>query len=133
LLLSDDPGELRMGAGIWFEASAEENRKAAQLDLQIEKLQQKKLLLEKGMRVSELMQRRDEESGAISTTTIPIPWGSDVTTERAIEGIDEKVFELMKKSQEYKIDAERFKNHSGRLEQRAAQIDARFRGESGND
>jgi hypothetical protein len=133
-LLSDDPEELRLGAAIWKDEAVGARDDAAKLESEIEDLQQRKLLLEKGMEVASEMQRRDEERGAVGVgATTSIPWVSDVAAEREIAEIENMIAELSAKRQEYKDKAERFESQSEILEQRASEIDAQLKGKTEDD
>ena len=133
-LLSDDPEELRLGAAIWKDEAMGARDDAAKLEREIEDLQQRKLLLEKGMEVASEMQRRDEERGAVGVgAATSIPWVSDVAAEREIAEIEIMIAELSAKKQEYEDKAKRFESQSEILEQRASEIDAQLKGKPEND
>ncbi len=128
-LLSKDPDELRLGAAIlkdWAVAAREE---AARLEVEIRKFQRKQRLLEEMVKVSEDMQRSDEERGATGVGTAQIPWGSDVA-KREIEDIKAEITGLLTLKQQQEADAERFEGQSKALEQQASQLDAELKGKS---
>jgi hypothetical protein len=106
----------------------------AALGRDIEERQRTKLLLERGMELSKEMQRRDEERGAADVgPTTHIPWASDMAAKRKISEIEEEISELSARKQMHEDNVESFESQSIRLEQRASQIDAEFKGRSEDD
>jgi len=128
-LLSENPDELRLGAAILKDWAVEAREEAVRLEVEIKKLQRKQRLLEEMVKVSEDMQRSDEERGATGVGTAQIPWGSDVA-KREIEDIKTEISGLLTLKQQHEADAERFENQSKALEQQASQLDAELKGKS---
>lgn len=118
-LLSDDPAELKLFAATLRDAAAEEKVKADQLrrrirDLELEVEQREELL-----RVSEEMQRRDEERAASGVGLSHIKW-DETETEREIESRKNQITEL-------EIRAQESDEKAGRFQQQAEQIDMKLR------
>ena len=133
-LLSNDPEELRLGAAILKDLASKSRDKAAELAREIEERQRTKLLLERGMELSEEMQRRDEEKGAADVgPTTHIPWASDMAAKRKISEIEKEISELSARKQMNEDNTESFESQSIRLEQRASQIDAELKRKSEDD
>ncbi len=128
-LLSKDPDELRLGAAILKDWAVEAREEAMRLEVEIKKFQRKQRLLEEMVKVSEDMQRSDEERGATGVGTAQIPWGSDVAR-REIEDIKAEISGLLTLKQQQEADAERFESQSKALEQQASQLDAELKGKS---
>jgi hypothetical protein len=128
-LLSKDPDELRLGAAILKDWAVEAREEAVRLEVEIKKSQRKQRLLEEMVKVSEDMQRSDEERGATGVGTAQIPWGSDVA-KREIEDIKAEISGLLTLKQQHEADAERFESQSKALEQQASQLDAELKGKS---
>lgn len=128
-LLSKDPDELRLGAAILKDWAVEAREEAMRLEVEIKKSQRKQRLLEEMVKVSEDMQRSDEERGATGVGTAQIPWGSDVA-KREIEDIKAEITELLALKLQHEADAERFEGQSKALEQQASQLDAELKGKS---
>jgi chromosome segregation ATPase len=128
-LLSKDPDELRLGAAILKDWAVEAREESMRLEVEIKKFQRKQRLLEEMVKVSEDMQRSDEERGATGVGTAQIPWGSDVA-KREIEDIKAEISRLLRLKQQQEADAERFESQSKALEQQASQLDAELKGKS---
>ena len=128
-LLSNDPDELRLGAAILKDWAVEAREEAVRLEVEVKKFQRKQRLLEEMVKVSEDMQRSDEERGATGVGTAQIPWGSDVA-KREIEDIKAEISGLLILKQQHEADAERFESQSKALEQQASQLDDELKGRS---
>ncbi|MFC1716058.1 hypothetical protein ACFL6S_20475 [Candidatus Poribacteria bacterium] len=124
-LFSDDPVELRLLAATLKDAAAEERRKADQLDKRIQRLELEVAELEYFLRVSEEMQRREEEREASGVGLSHIPW-DEMTTEREIEDKKGQIDELKTRKQESEERAERY-------QRQAEEIDVALRGKLEDD